>query len=465
MVAKMTSVKEDGSMSKKGETELVVTSDPRIVGVNPAPFKDYEKATVALVKMGVIPGCASVMLRKGQIIHSGTWGQADIEAGTSFSFDTLCRMVCATKSYVAVAFMTLVEEGKASLDDPLDKYIPSFANVLVRGKGTDKLVKPKKPILLKHLLVHTSGIGYAGEVGEKIEDMEKDTASLQKIQNSIVNGSIKSVRAVADAIAKVPLSFQPGYKYQYSFSYDVLGRVVEVIMGKSLDKCLQERVFNPLGMKDTKWAASDAELGRLGAYYAGLTTCKNLYGNVKGLKSRGTLYRIDGRTAKESHWRKGQQATVLSGGGFLGYLSGGLLSTVRDTFKFVNMVFAYGKMDNGRQLLKKSTIVAMEKNRLNARTSGSDQVCYMGNRGLFRAGANEFGMGGAACTYWNIDRGDETAAIWFTQNCDMPDYSELKGIKAKDADMWNVQHRSVVQGSKRSLSAGMTSQAKRARKA
>mmetsp|Transcript_74944 Transcript_74944/g.219553 ORF Transcript_74944/g.219553 Transcript_74944/m.219553 type:complete len:474 (+) Transcript_74944:45-1466(+) len=437
--------------------------DPLNVGVDPAPFRGYEDAMRALVKSGGISGCASVVLRRGQIIHSGAWGQADIEAGTSFGFDTLCRMVCATKSYVAVALMTLVEEGRASLDDRLDKYIPSFANVLVRSGGTEKMVQPKRPVQLKHLLAHTSGIGYGGDLGDKLEDLDVDTARLQALQNAVVGGKIRNLQTLVDAIAKVPLTFQPGYKYQYSYSFDVLGRVLEVITGKSLDKCLQERVFGPLGMTDTSWAVPDSKLDRLAAYYGNAKTCTHLYGSVKGRKSRAKLCRIDGRTASESHWRKGQESKVLAGGGFLGYLYGGTISTVRDTCRFVSMLYNYGKMENGQQLLKKSTVVAMEKNRLIERTSGSDRVCYLGNIGTFRDGSDEYGMGGAACTYWNIDREDDTAAVWFTQNVDMPEYTDLKGVDPTKADMWAVMHDAVVKGSKRKQSVGHSSQAKRAR--
>lgn len=427
------------------------------VGVDPAPFREYEQAMESMVKKSVISGCASAVLRKGKIFHSGTWGNADIEAGSEFGFDTLCRMVCATKSYVAVAFMTLVDEGRASPDDRLDKYIPSFANIQVRVEGTDRTVAPKRPILIKHLMSHTSGIGYSGDLGDKPKDLDPDTGAYQRALDGVVSGKIRTLTAFVESIAKVPLSFDPGYKYQYSFAFDVLGRVVEIIMGKSLDKCLMERVFKPLGMKATMWAAPDLQLGRLAAYYANSTTCSKLYGSTKGRNSRGKLCRIDGRSAKESHWRKGKQARVLSGGGYLGYVYGGLLSSVRDTVAFVKMLYNYGRTEDGGRLLKRSTVVAMERNRLQAKTSGTDRVCYLGNIGTYREGTNEYGMGGAACTYWNIDRADQTATVWFTQNCDMPE-------PTKKADMWGVLHQAVAQGTKKRPATGAGARAKRARR-
>ncbi|CAK0805436.1 unnamed protein product [Prorocentrum cordatum] len=424
---------------------------PERVGVDPAPFRGYEEAMALVVKRSLISGCASVAMRKGKVFHSGCWGSADLETGAKFGFDTLCRMVCATKSYVAVAFMALVEEGLASPDDRLDTYIPAFAGVQVRVEGSDRLVAPKRPILLKHLMSHTSGIGYSGDVSDRLEDLDPDTASYQRALNAVISGKTRSLAAFVSQLAKVPLSFHPGYKYQYSFAFDVLGRVVEIVSGKRLDRCLQDYVFGPLGMKSTMWAAPDSQLDRLAAYYANSSTCKSLYGGLKGRKSRGKLCRIDGRSARESHWRKGRQAKVLSGGGYLGYVYGGMLSTVRDTVAFVKMLYNYGKLENGCRLLKKSTVMAMEKNRLSAKTSGDDRVCYLGNIGTYREGSSEYGMGGAACTYWNIDRADETAAVWFTQNCDMPEFDEF--TDPKKADMWAVMHQAPSRSSCQSAAA------------
>merc|ERR1712232_934272 len=274
---------------------------------------------------------------------------------------------------------------------------------------------------------------------------------------AILDGSMRCLRAFVDGIARIPLVDQPGEKYNYSFSFDVLGRVLEVITGKSLDKVLQERVFNRLGMHDTWWAVPDRELSRLAACYSGPASWKNLYGSIKGMKQIKTrlgLVRIDGNTASESHWRQGQQCRVLSGGGFMGYLYGGLVSTVTDTARFVRMLLDYGKLEDGTRLLKKSTVLAMEKNRLRP-SDDAGRVCYLGNMGTFRDGAQgEFGMGGAACTYWNVDREDEIGTVWFTQPIDMPEFSDVKGVDPKKADLWGLLHKAVLKGSKSDVATG-----------
>eukprot|EP00928_Gymnodinium_smaydae_P015412 TRINITY_DN15698_c0_g1_i1.p1 TRINITY_DN15698_c0_g1~~TRINITY_DN15698_c0_g1_i1.p1 ORF type:complete len:476 (-),score=90.74 TRINITY_DN15698_c0_g1_i1:81-1454(-) len=414
-------------------------------GVDLATLRGYADSMEKVVRAGAIPGCASVVIRNNEVVHSLKLGFADVEAKTKFDFDTLCRMFCATKSYIAVAFMTLVDEGKASPDDRLDKYVPSFRDPVVRVEGTNKTVPAKRPILLRHLMSHTSGIAYTPDLGEKPEDA--DSAAYQKLQSDATKGAIKNVRAFVDQMAKIPLCDHPGHKYNYSFSFDVLGRVVEVIMGKSLDKCLRERVFDPLGMKSTMWSVPDAQLGRLAACYSGKTTWGHLYGKGhKPIRPRPAMFRIDGKTAKDSHWRKGKHCRVLSGGGFMGYLYGGLVSSVNDTTRFVRMLLNYGVADNGRRLLKKTTVIEMEKNRLRKSVDGDDKVCFLGNIGTYREGTNEYGMGGAACTYWNIDRADGTATVWFTQHVDMPEFDQMKGVDVKKADMWGTLHRAVLAG-------------------
>jgi len=240
----------------------------------------------------------------------------------------------------------------------------------------------------------------------------------------------------------LPLSCHPGYKYNYSFSYDVLGRVIEIIMGKSLEKCLNERVFRPLGMKDTLWSVPKSKLKRLAPLYGGPQTWKKMFGR-KGKKmitnGKAGLCQLDG-SGKNSTWRKGRECKVLSGGGFMGYDSGGLVSTVADTARWVKMLLNYGVMENGKRLLKKSTVEALEVNRLEKKYNGTDKVCYLGNVGCFRDGSDEYGMGGAACTYWNVDRKDGTAAVWFTQHVEMPEFSDLKGVDPDKADLWKLLH-------------------------
>ncbi|CAE7199160.1 unnamed protein product [Symbiodinium natans] len=432
--------------------------DSASTGLDSKLLQDYVKEMRQVVRKGIISGCVSIAYHKDQVVLADAVGMADVERGTPFSFDTYCRMYCATKPFIAIAVFRFAEDGKLDLNDRLDKYIPEFGKVLVQPEGADAPVETKRPILLKHLLCHCSGIAYAPDVGETVED-ESSRAYLQ-LQQDVQQKRIKTLAEFARGIARVPLSDHPGNSYWYGFSFDVLGRVLEVVGKKRLDKVLAETVFRPLGMKHTKWAVRRDELPKLAACYAHKPTWKKLYGHVKGRTPsavRPSLVRIDGNKARDSHWLKGKECRVQSGGGFMGYLYGGLVSTVADTARFVRMLMHKGKLDDGRRFLSPSSVTALEKNRMK---EGVDPVNYLGNIGTYRKNGTEYGMGGAACTYWSIDRADETATIWFTQHVDMPEVADMKGINTKKADLWDVLHRAVVKGSK---SSNAHRSAKRAR--
>jgi len=457
---KVSKVKPQSTRSSKTLAHVKAV-DPRTMGISASMLHDYGTAMEQMCKKGVIPGCASIVMHKGAIIHTGEWGLADVEKGTPFKLDTLCRLHCATKSFMATAFFTLVDEGLASPEDRLDKYLPAFADPRVQLEGSDKTVPAKSPILIKHLMSHTSGLAYAPDLGETAEPGDAVALAYAKLQRGVLGGSIRTLKRFVDGLAKVPLYDHPGRKYNYGFSFDVLARVIEVIAGKSIDKVLIQRVFKPLGIRDVKWAVPKNEQHRLAVLYGGKGTLKKLSGcgQVKGKSAskpaRPSLYKLDGNSAQDSNWCQGQQCSVLSGGGFMGYLYGGLVGTVADTAKFVRMLASGGLTESGHRLLQKSTITAMERNRIKP---DQDPVNFLGNIGVFKKGGTEYGMGGAACTYWSIDREDDVHVVWFTQHIDMPEFSEVKGIDAKKADIWGLMHKAVIKGRKLKKGASKASQ-------
>lgn len=472
MVLRKTNVlkKKKVSNAKSPRTQLsqklanVQAVDPGSMGISAEMLHDYEAAMEQMCKKGVIPGCASIVIHKGAIIHTGEWGFADVEKGTPFKLDTLCRLHCATKSFMATAFFTLVEEGLASPEDRLDKFLPAFAEPRVQLEGSEKTVPAKCPIRIKHLMSHTSGLAYAPDLGETPEPGDAVALAYSKLQQGVLKGSICTLKRFVDGLAKVPLYEHPGRKYNYGFSYDVLARVIEVIAGKSIDKVLTQRVFKPLGIRDVKWAVPRNEQHRLAVLYGGKGTWKKLSvacqmkGRNLAKPSRPTLYKLDGNTPQDSHWCEGQQCSVLSGGGFMGYLFGGLVGSVADTAKFVRMLASGGLTESGHRLLQKSTIAVMERNRIKP---DQDPVNFLGNIGVFKKGGTEYGMGGAGCTYWSIDREDDVHVVWFTQHIDMPDFTELKGIDPKKADLWGMMHKAVIKGRKLKKGASKASKSKK----
>lgn len=442
--------------------------DPRTLGLDPKALGGYEDAMRELCRKRMLPGCASVVFYRGQIVQAGCFGYADLERRVPFSFDSICRHYCGTKSLVTVAFGTLVDEGRASFEDRLDKFLPEFGDMQVQVDPSGATVSAKRPILIKHLLSHTAGLGYFQEedVGE-----DKLAQGYQTLQQDVVAGRVKDLALFVKRLAKLPLEFEPGANYSYGFGFDVAGRVLEKIVGKELEAVLRERVCDPLGMNDTSFFVPKEKLERLAAAYCGRETWKIIQAENKGktpVRSGLGLYRFDGFQPKESLWAKGRHCPVLSGGGAMGSHFSGLVTTVADTVKFVEMLMGNG-ISRGVRILQPRTLKAMETNRLKS-AWGQGKVCYIGNIGVYRDGGTEVGMGGQACTYWSLDRTEQVATVWFTQHTDMPELEKkaLRGIDPKKADLWQLMHRQVERaeqlgrGVKRPAAAA-TGQSKRAR--
>lgn len=237
----------------------------------------------------------------------------------------------------------------------------------------------------------------------------------------------------------------------------MLARIIEIVSGKSLDKCLSERVLEPMGMHDTMWAVPKAKSHRLSALYGGPKHYKVLYSKA----SKHSLLHGPGRRpyaemvhngkglveiergGADSMFIEGRACPIFAGGGYMGYDAGGLVSTVADFAKMVKMLFNFGLADNGRRILLEDTVQAMEVDKLDRSAQkkwdySASGICFMGNIGSFCEGSGEIGMGGAANTYWNIDREAGTASVWFAQHLDFPEFYDLKSVNPKHADLWNL---------------------------
>ena len=230
---------------------LPATGDPAALGFDPERLARIDRHFARYVDDGRLPGWQIVVTRRGQVAHSSTYGQRDLEAGLPVTADTLWRIYSMTKPITSVVAMQLWEEGRFELTDELSRYIPSFAGVRVYDKGSALrpfTVPATEPIRLWHLLTHTSGLTYGF------------------LQSSIVDALYRQAGfdvgarppgwtspTACDRFAALPLLFQPGSGWGYSVATDVLGRVVEVVSGQPLDEVVAERVLRPLGMTDTRW--------------------------------------------------------------------------------------------------------------------------------------------------------------------------------------------------------------------
>lgn len=295
---------------------------------------------------------------------------------------------------------------------------------------------------LGHLLKHTSGLSYGAMYNSKPKSEAE--CSYAKLMTAVDKGQVRDLETFTNRLARIPLQAHPGDGYMYGYSTDVLGRVCEVITGQSLDVCLQERLFAPLGMHDTGFAVSDDKLHRLAALYSNRATWDAMYGKVSRAQpciSHNGLVRVDGNRPEDSAWRKGQESKVISGGGFLGKNEGGLISTVADTSRFVRMLIRRGVGWNGHRVLKEETLAMMEEQQLDPALAKEERQCLFGQLGGFSG--EEFGWGGAACTYWSLDRKSGNAIVWFTQHLDMPEWEDQDIVDASKADIWTVLHQGV----------------------
>lgn len=276
------------------------------------------------IAQGRLNGASGLIARNGKVVFKGTWGE--------YKPDTIVRMYSMTKAVTGVAAMILYEEGRFNLNDPVSKYLPEFTKMRVghevidaSGKRTYYTVPAERPITVRDLFRHTTGLDYAGPKDENGENVYK------KIE--MMGGAPLVPFDLAEAVrrlASVPLNDQPGSMFRYGYSIDVLGRLVEVVSGKTLDQFVAERIFQPLGMTDSGFFVPEDKWKRLAVLYAP----KHDGGGIEPSTS----------PAQESFKKK--PALLLGGAG--------LVSTLDDYSRFCMMLVNEGQLDGVRILSRKS---------------------------------------------------------------------------------------------------------------
>jgi CubicO group peptidase (beta-lactamase class C family) len=313
--------------------DSAVQTDPSGAGLSPAGLARIDAYIKNEIATDKIPGALMMIERHGKLGYSATFGDRDPGTKAPMSPDTIFRIYSMSKPITSVAIMMLVEEGKLMLDEPVAKYIPSFANVKVgvEKKGEDgvvgiDLVAVKRPMTIQDLLRHTSGITY-GFFGEGA--VKKAYVDAKIFSEDVDNAGF------AERIAKLPLAYQPGTTWDYSHSTDILGRVVEVISGKSLYEFEKERILDPLGMKDTAFYVTDPAKQALIA---------EPFPNDRTIGNDAVV--SDPRVKLK--WESG---------------GGGMVSTIGDYVRFVRMVANGGTLD-GKRYLSPKTIAYMGSNHI-----------------------------------------------------------------------------------------------------
>jgi CubicO group peptidase (beta-lactamase class C family) len=210
------------------------------------------------VAKGVIPGAVVLVARHGKVAYFESLGFLNADAKTPMVKDGIFRIYSMSKPVAQVAAMMLVEEGKISLDDPISKYLPQFSKMEVgkakktaKGFGPLKLVPAKRPITIRDLMRHTSGITYGFFGADPVRAAYNEPRFFRDFD--VTNAEL------ADEIAKLPLAYQPGTTWDYSHSTDILARIIEVVSGKTLYQFEKEQILDPLGMKDTSFYVTDKD--------------------------------------------------------------------------------------------------------------------------------------------------------------------------------------------------------------
>lgn len=327
------------------------TAAPEDVGLSSERLDRLTAVLQSYVDDGRVAGGVALLMRHGAVAYLQPFGWADREAGVPMQRDTIFRIASMTKPVTSVAVMILYEEGKLLLDDPVSKYIPAFKDMTVlipdpnaSASGAPyRLAPADRPITIRHLLTHTSGITY-GFLGQKpIADMYKKAGISDGLAQT--EGTIGEM---AQKLARQPLVAQPGETFQYGLSTDVLGHLVEVVSGQTLDAFFRERIFEPVGMKDTHFFLPPQKRARLAAVY----TPKPDGGIEKLGEGRIEM----GPVVFSTSYPYSGPKTYFSGGA-------GLVSTAEDYARFLLMLLNGGFLYDA-PLLSRKTVELMTVNQI-----------------------------------------------------------------------------------------------------
>ncbi|MGD8602670.1 MAG: serine hydrolase domain-containing protein [Gemmatimonadota bacterium] len=371
--------------SPPAAAQRLPTATPESVGMSSERLHVLDEAMQRYVDDDMVAGLVTLVARDGKIVHESALGSRYIEGGEPMPEDAIFVIMSMTKPIVSTALMMLFEEGYFLLDDPISRYAPELADkeVLVEGQGGVERVPAERPITFRHILTHTAGV-----------DPDRDL--LTEAEREMAGRKATLAETMA-ARGPLPLAFQPGDEWRYGSSTDYVAYMVERISGQRVDRFLQERIFDPLGMSDTHYNVPESKVDRVAAVYSPS-------GPGRTIELR--------RPPQVGH-------TTYFGG------VAGLSSTVEDYFRFSQMILNGGEL-NGARILSPTTVDLMITNHT------GDKNIYIRGRDAYGFGLGfsmltdpdnsretltpgAFGWGGAWGTVFWIDPTERTVMIMMTQ--------------------------------------------------
>ena len=359
------------------KTPPLSEANPTSVGVSSERLTWVDNMIQESIDKGEIPGAVALIARNGRIVYHKAFGMADTENNRQQKTDDIFRIASQTKAITSTAVMMLWEEGKFQLDDPISKYIPEFKDPQVlqnfRYADTTYTTRPaSREITIRHLLTHTSGLGYGMIDGdERIRMIYQKAGTTDLFTTEPV-----TIGEVVKKLAKLPLHHNPGEKYTYSVGIDVLGYFVEVISGMPFDQFLKERIFTPLGMDDTGFYLPETKADRLVAIQH---------------KQDGQWKNFPNTFYETNYPVKGAK-TFFSGGA-------GLSSTAKDYATFLQMYLNGGEY-NGVRLLSRKTIETIMANHSGDLYGGGNEHHGLAFGVLTEQGQGRGGLGSEGTFVW-----------------------------------------------------------------
>jgi CubicO group peptidase (beta-lactamase class C family) len=370
------------------------TSSPTRAGFDPARLEVLHAITKRFVDEGQHAGAITLLARGGKLVDFQTYGYRDIGRKLPMERDTICRVYSMSKIITSVGVLVLFEEGRFNLDDPVTKYLPELKGMKVMTGGTaeaPQLEPLKRPITIKHLLTHTSGLIYDFSGGQE----------LAKLYERADLWTGPGLNDFITKLGKLPLQHQPGDAFTYGVNTDVLGALIERVSGRTLGVFLEERIFRPLGMKDTGFDVPAEKMNRLAKTYK---------------------HGADGKFVEDKPiietWPEAGRG-IESGGG-------GLFSTAGDYARFAQMLLNGGIL-GGQRILGRKTVelmtadhmVTLPNNQAATRQKGFGlgvEVTTDLGRLSIPSSIGQFGWYGAATTYCQIDPKERIVAVALAQH-------------------------------------------------
>lgn len=362
--------------SRKKAT-ILEEAGPVEVGMSPQRLERIDAMIQEEIDRGHIPGAVALVARNGKLVYHKAFGKKDADLGEQLETDHIFRLASQTKAITSTAVMMLWEEGKFRLDDPISKFIPAFKEMKIleafNHADTSFTARPaSKEITIRHLLTHTSGIGYGMiDPDERMRMIYTKGEALDAFTTQAVR-----IETFVNNIAKLPLHFEPGSKYQYSYGLDVLGYLVEVISNMPFDQFLTQRLFEPLEMDDTWFYLPEEKASRL------VSVQQKASEEWQDLPQGNVLadYPVTG-------------ARTFFGGG------AGLVSTALDYAKFLQMYLNDGQV-NGKRFLSPTTVQVILANHTADLYGGSRNYHGLAFGVLRPEGDARGGVGSAGTFSW-----------------------------------------------------------------